>query len=141
MYDKFDFDIPVGEHGDNFDRYLCRLDEMEQSMRIVEQALDKIPNGPVLLDMEGNAIDAEDMVDEAKMGRTEGLKFKVASFDPTLEGSNKSRYPDLQTGNKRAILPAKEDTYGNIEGLMNHFKMIMDGHGIRPPKGEVYFPA
>ncbi len=39
------------------------------------------------------------------------------------------------------ILPPKEDTYGNIEGLMNHFKMIMNGHGIRPPKGEAYFPV
>ena len=36
------------------------------------------------------------------------------------------------------MLPAKEDTYGNIEGLMHHFKLIMLGHGIRPPQGEYY---
>src|SRR5207245_919736 len=35
----------------------------------------------------------------------------------------------------------KEDTYGNIEGLMHHFKLVMYGHGVRPPKGEVYFPV
>jgi NADH:ubiquinone oxidoreductase subunit D len=39
---------------------------------------------------------------------------------------------------KRVVLPSKEDTYGNIEGLMNHFKLIMDYHGIRPPAGEAY---
>ncbi len=36
------------------------------------------------------------------------------------------------------MLPPKEDTYGNIEGLMHHFKLIMVGHGIRPPAGEYY---
>jgi len=36
------------------------------------------------------------------------------------------------------VLPAKENTYGNIEGLMNHFKLVMYGHGIKPPVGEVY---
>ena len=38
------------------------------------------------------------------------------------------------------VLPAKEDTTA-IEGLMRHFKLVMFGHGIRPPKGEVYFPV
>ena len=141
VYDRFDFEIPVGEHGDNYDRYLVRMDEMEQSLRIIEQAFQQIPAGPVLLDTEGNVIKAEDMVDEAKMGRVEGLQFKIASFDPTLEGGNKKDYPSIESTNKRAVLPAKEDTYSNIEGLMNHFKMIMNGHGIRPPKGEVYFPV
>ena len=36
------------------------------------------------------------------------------------------------------ILPDKKEVYNNIEGLMNHFKLIMDGHGIMPPKGEAY---
>ncbi len=138
VYDRFDFDIPVGEHGDNFDRYLCRMDEMEQSMRIIEQALDQIKPGPVLLDVEGNVIPADKLRDEAKSGHTENIQGKCAAFDPTLEGAHEMNYPELQTANKRVILPAKEDTYTNIEGLMNHFKMIMQGHGLRPPKGEVY---
>ncbi|MSR77761.1 MAG: NADH-quinone oxidoreductase subunit D [Candidatus Omnitrophica bacterium] len=141
VYDRFDFEVPVGEHGDNYDRYLCRMDEMEQSIRIIEQALDQIPQGPVLLGTDGKVIPAEDMVDEAKMGRVEGLGFRVADFDPTLAGANKYMYPEGHVNNKRAELPPKEDTYSNIEGLMNHFKMIMDGHGIRPPKGEAYFPV
>lgn len=138
VYDKFDFDIPVGTSGDNYDRYLCRMEEAEQSIRIVEQALQKIPGGPVLLDPEGNEVPAEVLIDEAKMGRTGGMCKTGASFDPTLGGNNKDIYDELQSGNKRAVLPAKEDTYGNIEGLMNHFKGIMLGHGIRPPKGEAY---
>ena len=141
VYDRFDFDIPVGEHGDNYDRYLVRMEEMEQSMLIVEQALDQIPGGPVLLDVEGNVMPAEDMVDQAKRGCTQGLLTKIADLDPTLEGAHKPTYHEIESPDKRVVLPPKEDTYGNIEGLMNHFKMVMDGHGIRPPKGEVYFPV
>jgi NADH-quinone oxidoreductase subunit D len=53
IYDKFDFDIPVGEHGDNFDRYLVRVKEIEQSIRIVEQALDGLPEGPIMAKVPG----------------------------------------------------------------------------------------
>jgi NADH-quinone oxidoreductase subunit D len=45
----------------------------------------------------------------------------------------------VNSNNKQVVLPAKKDTYGNIEGLMNHFKLIMYGHGIRVPEGEAYF--
>jgi len=141
VYDRLDFDVPVGEHGDNYDRYLCRMEEMEQSIRLVEEALAQMPEGPVLLNTEGQVIPAETMVDEAKMGRTEGLGLKTADFDPTLEGAHKSNYAQIETSNKRAMLPPKEATYSSIEGLMHHFKMIMDGHGIRPPQGEAYFPV
>jgi NADH-quinone oxidoreductase subunit D len=48
IYDRFEFDIPVGEYGDVFDRYLVRLEECHQSIRIVEQALDLLPAGPIL---------------------------------------------------------------------------------------------
>lgn len=50
VYDRMDFDIPVGEKGDNYDRYLVRMEEMRQSIRIVEQALYQIPDGPVRLE-------------------------------------------------------------------------------------------
>jgi NADH-quinone oxidoreductase subunit D len=45
-YEQFDFEIPVGSNGDVYDRYLVRMLEMEQSLRIVEQALDGMPTGP-----------------------------------------------------------------------------------------------
>jgi NADH:ubiquinone oxidoreductase subunit D len=48
IYDRFDFDIPVGERGDVYDRYLVRMEEMRQSVRIIEQAIEQMPEGPVL---------------------------------------------------------------------------------------------
>jgi NADH-quinone oxidoreductase subunit D len=49
VYDRFDFDVPVGSVGDNFDRYAVRVEEIKQSMRILEQALDQIQPGPVVI--------------------------------------------------------------------------------------------
>ncbi len=91
VYDRLNFDVPVGENGDNYDRYLVRMEEMEQSLRILEQCIKQIPQGAVCVD------------------------------DP------------------RVTLPPKQEVYTNIEALMNHFKLIMPGHGITPPKGEAYF--
>ncbi len=87
-YERFDFEVPLGTKGDNYDRYLCRVNEIEQSMRIVEQALRDLPNGPIRID------------------------------DP------------------RFVLPEKHKVYGSIEGLMHHFKLIMEGTKV--PKGEAY---
>jgi NADH-quinone oxidoreductase subunit D len=47
IYDRFDFDIPVGTVGDNYDRYWVRMQEMRQSVRILEQAIAKLPAGQV----------------------------------------------------------------------------------------------
>ncbi len=88
VYDRFDFEVPLGEHGDNYDRFNVRFREMQQSKRIIEQAMAQIPEGPVEID------------------------------DP------------------RVVLPPKERVYNSIEGLMNHFKLIMEG--IKVPAGEVY---
>lgn len=141
IYDKLDFDVPVGEHGDNLDRYYVRMEEMIQSLRIIEQCFDRMPQGDIMVDMKGRIIPAALMVDEAKMGRTKGMQDLAVVADPTLDGSTGAGYKQVYSENKRVALPAKEDTYGNIEGLMNHFKLVMYGHGIRPPKGEAYFPV
>jgi NADH-quinone oxidoreductase subunit D len=45
-YEQFEFDVPVGQHGDVFDRYVCRLEEMRQSLRIIEQGMKMLPDGP-----------------------------------------------------------------------------------------------
>ena len=50
VYDELDFEIPIGENGDCYDRYLVRMEEMQQSMRIIEQALEKMPGGAVNVD-------------------------------------------------------------------------------------------
>jgi NADH-quinone oxidoreductase subunit D len=88
VYDQLDFNVPLGSRGDNYDRFVCRIQEIEQSMRIVDQALQKIPVGRVWID------------------------------DP------------------RFVLPEKEKVYNSIEGLMHHFKIIMEG--IHVPPGETY---
>lgn len=87
-YDQLDFDIPIGTKGDIFDRYLVRIEEMRQSLRIIEQVAKNVPEG------------------------------------------------DFTIRDKHIVLPEKRDVYGNIEGLMNHFMLIVKG--IRPPVGEVY---
>jgi len=46
-YEQYDFDVPIGSVGDCFDRYLVRMEEMRQSARILIQALDKMPSGPI----------------------------------------------------------------------------------------------
>jgi NADH-quinone oxidoreductase subunit D len=47
VYDQLSFDIPTGTTGDSYDRYLVRMEEMRQSVRILRQCLDKLPDGPV----------------------------------------------------------------------------------------------
>ncbi len=142
VYDRLQFDVPVGTRGDNFDRYLVRMEEMEQSMRIIEQALRDIPPGPIQANPEtGRPIPAAEMVDQAKVGNIAAIIDRRAVTDPTLDGSAKPLHHQIAADEKRVFLPAKEDTYGNIEGLMHHFKLVMYGHGVRPPKGEVYFPV
>lgn len=91
FYDRVDWEVPTGSRGDNYDRFLVRLQEIEQSMRIAEQALERMPPGEVRL------------------------------RDP------------------RYVLPPKSEVYHSIEGLMNHFKIVMEG--IKIPPGEVYFPV
>lgn len=50
VYDQLDFQIPVGKNGDCFDRYLVRMEEMRQSVKIILQCLDKLPEGPVMVE-------------------------------------------------------------------------------------------
>jgi NADH-quinone oxidoreductase subunit D len=49
-YENYDFDVPVGKNGDVYDRYICRVEEMRQSLRIIEQGLNNLPDGPVNID-------------------------------------------------------------------------------------------
>ncbi|XP_017716300.1 PREDICTED: NADH dehydrogenase [ubiquinone] iron-sulfur protein 2, mitochondrial [Rhinopithecus bieti] len=50
VYDQVDFDVPVGSRGDCYDRYLCRVEEMRQSLRIIAQCLNKMPPGEIKVD-------------------------------------------------------------------------------------------
>lgn len=50
LYDQLDFDIPVGKNGDCWDRYLIRMEEMRQSIRIIRQCIERITDGPIITD-------------------------------------------------------------------------------------------
>ncbi len=50
-YEDFDFEVPVGTKGDAFDRYMCRMEEFRQSTRIIKQAIENLPDGPVMADI------------------------------------------------------------------------------------------
>jgi NADH:ubiquinone oxidoreductase subunit D len=138
VYDRMEFDVPLGEKGDNYDRYLVRMEEMRQSMRIIRQAMRDMPGGPINVDAEGKVLASFDLVDQAKLGHTAGMVNVISTVEPTLEGTERPHHDRVMPDDKRVVLPSKGDTYGNIEGLMNHFKLIMDYHGIRPPIGDTY---
>ncbi|MBI3548051.1 MAG: NADH-quinone oxidoreductase subunit D [Elusimicrobia bacterium] len=137
VYDRVDFEIPVGATGDNYDRYLVRMAEMEQSMRIVEQCFRQIPPGPHSL-TERQMVDAGVMADLGKHGETGKIWGAQAETDPTLEGSGRGCRTAVAASAPRYNLPVKEEVYGSIEGLMRHFEIVMWGRGINPPAGETY---
>jgi NADH-quinone oxidoreductase subunit D len=135
VYDKLDFEVPLGERGDNFDRYMVRMKEMEQSLRIIEQAVEKIPESSAPFRHRDEGIEPAEAIKASRVKRPE----KRVELSPNLEGSEKEKYRGILSGAKQYIVPAKDDTYTSVEGLISHFKFFMRGHGIRPPKGEVYF--
>jgi NADH-quinone oxidoreductase subunit D len=88
-YETYEFDVPIGEHGDIYDRYLCRMEEMRQSLRLLEQAIARLPGGAINVD------------------------------DP------------------RVILPTKTAAMNDMESMIHHFKIVMEG--VRAPVGESWF--
>ncbi|MEZ4414729.1 MAG: NADH dehydrogenase (quinone) subunit D [Gemmatimonadota bacterium] len=88
-YETYDFEVPVGTHGDCYDRYLVRFEEMRQSLRILQQAVDRLPDGPMNVE------------------------------DP------------------RVSLPSKTDCMNDMESMIHHFKLIMEG--IHAPPEDCYF--
>lgn len=117
-YGNVDFDIPVGTTGDNFDRYLVRLEEIRQSERIVEQCLAQLPSGPININ---NAA--------ARNPSKEDVKSNMASmifhFKNTIEG--------IQVPKGEAYVPT-EGSNGEVG-----FYLVSQGGGkpwkcrVRPP--------
>jgi NADH-quinone oxidoreductase subunit D len=50
-YENYDFEVPVANEGDAYSRYLCRMEEMNQSLKIIQQAIDNLPDGPYIADL------------------------------------------------------------------------------------------
>ncbi|TBR19286.1 NADH-quinone oxidoreductase subunit D [bacterium] len=136
VYDRLEFEVPVGETGDNYDRYLVRLAEIEQSMRIVEQCFAKLPGGPI--QAPDDAMPGSKMADLGKRGMTAEMLKTTVAVDPVMEGGQRSCHPGVMAPTPDSTLPPKEEAYGSIEGLMRHFEIIMWGRGITPPAGEAY---
>ena len=61
-YENYDFDIPIGSNGDSYDRYLCRMEEMRQSIRIMRQVIANLPDGPVNIADSKNMLPAKEKV-------------------------------------------------------------------------------
>ena len=97
-YDRVEFEIPIQQDGDNYSRYLVRMAEMEQSMRIAEQALEAIPGGPINVDWEGRPLDPAAYVDQGKQGKTEGLLLVPIRLSPNLEGQNRAAHDRVNVG-------------------------------------------
>ena len=133
VYDRLSFEVPVGEFGDNYDRYSVRMREMEQSLRLIEQVAVLLPDVPPL--PAGPAIEPAEAVRGLRSQRTSGR----IRLSPNLEGAEKERLPGLVAGGPGVAVPPKEDAYTTMEGLISHFLFFMGGKGIRPPKGDVYF--
>jgi NADH-quinone oxidoreductase subunit D len=87
-YAELDFEVPVGIKGDNYDRYYVRMREMDESVHMIRQLMDLLPDGPINVD------------------------------------------------DHRCTLPEKRLVYSEIESLINHFKLIMEGPQV--PAGEMY---
>jgi NADH-quinone oxidoreductase subunit D len=132
IYDRLDFEIPVGERGDNYDRYAVRMKEMDQSLRLIEQCVGLLEKNPPAAPS-GDLAPAEAI----RLARRQKPSRKVA-LSPNLEGSDRSVQDDIYAQALGFVLPPKDETYTTMEGLINHFQYFMKGHGIRPPQGEVY---
>lgn len=90
-YSDFDFNVCCSTEGDCFHRYLVRMDEILESLKIVDQAIENLPSGPVNVSM-----------------------------------------------GERAILPDKMKVYNTIEGLIQHFEVVMTNRGFHTPHEECY---
>ena len=125
VYDQMDFDIPVGKHGDGYDRYLVRVMEMRESVKIMKQCVAKMPGGPVKV--EDNKISPPRRADMKR-----SMESLIHHFKLFTEGFH---------------VPAGE-VYGAIEAPKGEFAvyLISDGTGkpyrckIRPP-GYVHLQA
>jgi len=122
-YEQYDFDVPVGTVGDCYDRYLVRMEEIRQSLRIIDQALTKLPGGPVIVDDKKVALPPKAEV-------YSNIEALMNHFKLVYEG----------------ILPPKGEVYGYTEGANGElgYYIVSDGKKfpwrvkVRPPCYNIY---
>lgn len=141
VYDRMKFEIPLGHKGDAYDRYLVRMEELEQSLHICEQCLEQMPGGFERQDLEGVRVSPAEVMAHTQKGEpVPDYENKVVDLPPTLKGMERKRHARIMADEPSVTLPPKAETYSNIEALINHFKIIMTGpgNGIQVPPGEAY---
>ncbi|MCC6957290.1 MAG: NADH-quinone oxidoreductase subunit D [Anaerolineales bacterium] len=89
IYDRFDFDVAVRYHGDTYDRYLIRIDELRQSVRILQQAIKDLPEGPI---QEGKPQYQVRVPAGEAYGRVEGPKGELGFYVISTGKPNPWRY-------------------------------------------------
>lgn len=89
IYDRFDFDVVVRYHGDIFDRYLVRIEEMRQSVKIIQQALTQMPEGPIF---EGKSQYQVKVPAGESYGRVEGPRGELGFYVVSNGQANPWRY-------------------------------------------------
>jgi len=122
-YEQYDFDVPIGTVGDCYDRYLVRMEEIRQSLRIIDQALTKLPGGPVIVDDKKVAL-------PPKADVYSNIESLMNHFKLVYEG----------------ILPPKGEVYGYTEGANGElgYYIVSDGRKfpwrvkVRPPCYNIY---
>src|SRR4029450_10856093 len=124
-YEAYDFQVPVGTVGDCYDRYLVRMEEMRQSLRIIDQALQKLPAGPVIVHDKRVALPAKSEV-------YSNIEALMNHFKLVYDG----------------ILPPPGEVYGYTEGANGElgYYVVSDGTKlpwrvkVRPPCFNIYQP-
>ncbi len=110
VYDRLDFDIPVGKNGDCYDRYLVRVDELRQSNRIIRQCLEQMQPGPVRCD-----------------------NFKVSTpYRQEMQGGMESLIHHFKLFSEGFSVPAGE-VYVATESPKGEFGVYLVSHGGNKP--------
>jgi NADH-quinone oxidoreductase subunit D len=118
-YEDFEFDVPVGERGDNYDRFLVRFQEIEEALKICEQAMDRMPGGPIAVDDPHVVLAPKDQV----YSSIDGM---INHFELVIKG----------------VQPPKGDVYCAVEGGNGElgFYLVSDGTG-KPYRVHVRAPS
>ena len=134
-YETYDFEVPVGEHGDCYDRYLVRMEEMRQSLIILHQALDRLENakGPMNIDdpriilpsKTGAMSDMESMIHHFKL-ITDGIRAPVGESYFPVEASKGElgMYVVSDGGTKPVRWRVRPPSFVNLAALPR----MLEGH-------------
>jgi len=133
-YEEFQFDIPVGKNGDVYDRFLCRMEELKQSHRILVQALKNIPGGPVITEDRKMApppraeldTSMESLIHHFKLF-TEGYRPPIGEAYGVVESARgeKGYYIYSDGGNLPYRVKIKGPSFNNLQALPEMIKGLM----------------